>query len=62
LQKGGALVFAWDATHFSREQMVALVEEAAPLTVLSESPYDQLGHRVDRVIKQREVIVARLND
>jgi hypothetical protein len=27
--------------------------------VLNESPYDQLAHRVDRVIKQRDIVVVR---
>ena len=55
----GALVFSWDATRFSREEMSAVVEANSPLKVLNHSPYDQLAHRVDRVIKQRDVIVAR---
>lgn len=59
LPSGGTLVYAWDATRFSREEMVNLVETTAPLTVLNESPYDQLAHRVDRVIKRRDILVAR---
>lgn len=59
LMQGGALVFAWDATRFPRAEMVALVEESAALVVLNGAPYSQLEHRVDRVIKQRDVIVAR---
>jgi hypothetical protein len=55
----GALVFAWDATRFPREQMVELVESAGPLEVLNLPPYIMLAHRVDRVIKSRDVIVAR---
>lgn len=55
----GALVFAWDATRFPREQMVELVESASPLVVLNLPPYTMLAHRVDRVIKSRDVIVAR---
>lgn len=58
LTDGGALVFAWDATRFPREDMVALVESACALRVLKDSPYDQLEHRVDRVIKRRDIIVA----
>ncbi|MCA9914061.1 MAG: hypothetical protein KC496_11955 [Anaerolineae bacterium] len=59
LTQGGALVFAWDATRFPRAEMVELVEESASLVVLNESPYSQLEHRVDRVIKRRDVIVAK---
>lgn len=59
LPVGGTLVFAWDATRFERAEMVSLVESLAPLTVLNTAPYDQLVHRVDRVIKRRDLLVAR---
>ncbi len=55
---GCVMAFAWDATRFSRAEMVALVESAGPWRVNSGAPYDQLSHRVDRVIKLRDVIVA----
>lgn len=60
LTAGGALVFAWDATHLPRQAMIERVESVGDLRVLNDAPYHQLGHRVDRVIKQRDVIVARL--
>ena len=50
---------AWESTRFPRTDMIALVQAATPLTVLNEPPYDQLSHRVDRVIKNRDVLVAR---
>ena len=59
MPRGGSLAFAWDATRFSREQMEATVRMAAPVTVLDEEPYDALAHRVDRVIKRREILVLR---
>lgn len=59
LPPGGALTFAWDATRFPRADMIDLVESVAALSVLDQPPYSQLAHRVDRVIKQRDVIVAR---
>ena len=59
LPPGGALVFSWDATRFERAEMVALVEAAASLVVLQMPPYDRLAHRVDRVIKRRDILVAR---
>ncbi|MCC6457799.1 MAG: hypothetical protein IT328_22780 [Caldilineaceae bacterium] len=59
LPTGGTLVFAWDATRFERAEMVSLVETTAPLVVLHSSPYDQLAHRVDRVIKRRDILVAQ---
>ena len=58
LPPGGALAFAWDATRFPREEMTVLVETAAPLTVRNAPPYDSLAHRVDRVIKHRDLLVA----
>jgi predicted RNA methylase len=59
LPSGGALAYAWDATRFERSEMIALLEASAPLTVLDTPPYNQLAHRVDRVIKQRDILVAR---
>ena len=59
LPPSGALVFAWDATRFPRQEMVALVESVAPLRVCSGAPYDQLAHRVDRIIQRRDVLAAR---
>jgi hypothetical protein len=59
LQPSGALVFSWDATRLPREEMIKLVQEASPLAVRNEPPYNELAHRVDRVIKQRDVLVAQ---
>jgi len=59
LEPGGAIAFSWDATRFSRAEMIALVQAAAPLQVVERPPYDCLAHRVDRVIKRRDVIAAR---
>ncbi|GIV76663.1 MAG: hypothetical protein KatS3mg050_1057 [Litorilinea sp.] len=59
LPPSGVLVFAWDATRFPREKMATLVESVSPLRVLHSPPYDRLAHRVDRVIKVRDVLVAR---
>lgn len=56
LLPGGALVFSWDATRFAREEMVAIVE--SDFAVQNHPPYNQLAHRVDRVIKKRDIIVA----
>lgn len=58
LPVGGCVVFSWDATRFTREEMVETVAAEASLAVLDDSPYDQLAHRVDRVIKRRDVLVA----
>ncbi len=59
LLPGGCLVLAWDATRFDRAEMVGLAKSATTLAVLDEPPYDALAHRVDRVIKRRDVLVAR---
>ncbi len=59
LPPGGALVMAWDAKRLPRAEMIALVESASPLVVLNDPPYDSLAHRVDRAIRQRDVLVAR---
>jgi hypothetical protein len=59
LEPGGSLTFSWDATRFPRGEMARLVERAAPLQVVEGWPYDRLSHRVDRVIKRRDVIVAK---
>lgn len=59
LLDGGVMVFSWDATRFARYEMIDLVHEMSDFEVLNEPPYDQLQHRVDRVIKQRDVMVAR---
>jgi len=60
LADGGVLTFSWNATRFSRDDMIALVHDISDFKVLNDPPYNQLAHQVDRVIKQRDVIVARL--
>lgn len=59
LPPSGAAVLAWESTRFTRPDMIALVESTSPLSVLNHPPYDAVCHRVDRVIKQRDVLVAR---
>jgi hypothetical protein len=59
LASGGAMALAWESMRFARDEMTALIEATGLLTVLKESPYDQLAHRVDRVIKQRDIVVVR---
>ncbi|OPY98812.1 hypothetical protein A5906_30010 [Bradyrhizobium sacchari] len=60
LDPGGCMAFSWDSTRFTREEMVAFVRDTAPFDVMETPPYDSLAHRVDRVIKRRDVIVARI--
>ena len=59
LRRGGALALAWDATRFPRETMLETLQPYSELTLLTTHPYDQLAHQVDRVIKLRDVVVAR---
>lgn len=59
LHANGALAMAWESKRFPRSEMIDLVESIAPLTVLNDPPYDALAHRVDRVIKARDLLVAR---
>lgn len=58
LVAGGALALAWDASRVPRERMVAAVRDGCGLTVRDGPPYDALAHRVDRVIRERDVVVA----
>lgn len=60
MAEGGALVFSWNASRLSRDDMIDLVHDVSDFKVLDDAPYNQLVHRVDRVIKERDVIVARL--
>ena len=56
LLPGGALAVSWDATRVPRRAIVDTV--AQHLDVIDEPPYSELEHRVDRVIKRRDVVVA----
>jgi hypothetical protein len=59
LLSGGAIAFSWDSTRLDRQEMMALVGKVADLEIVDRPPYDRLAHRVDRVIKRRDVLVAR---
>ncbi len=58
LPRKGCLVFSWDATRFSRDDMAELVEASGCARVLHDGPYALLSHRVDRVIKERDILVV----
>jgi hypothetical protein len=62
LLPGGTITMSWESTRFPRADMIEVVQSASQLTVLNEPPYDQLSHRVDRVIKHRDVVVARKSE
>jgi hypothetical protein len=59
LLPGGTLVLAWNATHTERTAMIELLQEHTHLRILNDPPYTQLMHTVDRVIKKRDILVAR---
>jgi len=59
LMSGGVLAMAWESTRFPRRQMIDLIESETGLVVRNDSPYDKFAHRVDRVIKERDVLVAQ---
>lgn len=61
LLPGGSLVLAWETRPLSRQAMIELLGGDRRLTVLNDQPYTQLAHRVDRVIKERDVVVAKRN-
>ncbi len=56
LPKNGAIVISWDATRFPREEMIDAVDGASNGTVLNDGAYARLAHRVDRVIKRRDIL------
>jgi hypothetical protein len=58
LLPGGTLALAWNATRIERAQMLNLLKEQTHLTIRDDPPYTQLAHTVDRVIKQRDILVA----
>ena len=59
LRKGGSLAMSWDSTRLSAEILTQVVEANSDLKVRCEEPYNQFSHRVDRVIKERNVLVAQ---
>jgi hypothetical protein len=60
LRSGGVVALAWEATRLDRQEMMELFNDNSNLQVLDHHPYDALQHPVDRVIKKRDIVVARL--
>jgi hypothetical protein len=56
------LALAWDATHTPRPAVAELVEASQSWSVLRGGAWEELPHGVDRVIRRRDVIVARRNN
>lgn len=59
LQVGGVMVLSWESGRFTRADMVDAISRCAGWQVLTGAPYDRFGHRVDRAIKSRDIVVAR---
>ncbi len=57
LLPGGSIALAWNATRIERAAMVALLEQHTALRVCNDPPFTQFAHSVDRVIKQRDILV-----
>jgi hypothetical protein len=55
---GAVLALSWNATMLNREQMLDIVAKGRwhPIT---GGAYDRMAHQVDRVIKMRDIVVAR---
>ncbi|MFZ5918161.1 MAG: TRM11 family SAM-dependent methyltransferase [Chloroflexota bacterium] len=58
LRPGGALALAWESSRLPRQEMITLVEAVSNLKVRRGGPFEALAHRVDRVIKRRDVVIA----
>jgi hypothetical protein len=58
LLPGAAAALSWDATRLSRAAVRSAVCDHSTLTVREDGPYAELEHRVDRVIKRRDVLIA----
>ncbi len=56
---GGTIVMSWDSSRFTRKEMIALIKDTTSTMVLEGDRYENMAHRVDRVIKERDVIVIR---
>jgi hypothetical protein len=58
LLPGGVLALAWNATRIDRATFCQFIADHTSLHIRDEPPYTQLAHTVDRVIKQRDVVLA----
>ena len=60
LVPGGSIVMSWDSSRFSRKEMINLIRDVSFLKILDGDIYENMAHRVDRVIKERDVIVGKV--
>ena len=57
--EGAVLGLAWDATRIPRATFIEWVEEGGLWQAEQGGAWEELAHAVDRVIKRRDVLVAR---
>jgi hypothetical protein len=57
MKNGGSVVMAWNSNVISKTKLSTIFEENS-FSVLSDPPYDEFEHQVDRAIK-RDIIVAQ---
>ena len=60
LVPGGSIVMSWDSSRFSRKEMINLIRDVSSLKIFDGDIYENMAHRVDRVIKERDVIVGKV--
>jgi len=58
LLPGGTIALAWNANSIKRSEMTELIQKYTQLQICNDQPYTQFEHRVDRVIKKRDIVVA----
>jgi tRNA G10 N-methylase Trm11 len=58
LLPGGTIVMSWESSRFPRKKMKELMKKTGSIRVFEGNIYENMSHRVDRVIKERDVIVA----
>jgi hypothetical protein len=61
LLSGGTIAMSWESSRFPRKEMIGIMEKTESIRVLKGHIYEDMSHRVDRVIKKRDVIVARVD-
>ncbi len=60
LVPGGSIAMSWDSSRFSRKEMINIIKDVSSLKILGGDTYENMVHRVDRVIKERDVIVGKV--
>ena len=57
---------SWDSSRYSRKQVINLIKnnirDNDRIRILEGGIYENMPHRVDRVIKERDVMAIRIGD